>query len=161
MQPVLLLICFISIITSSFYVYENELLQEDDKRVIIHFQHFSITMNPYKRSDSIPAPSNMSFDNTTVSQNVPIQQDSFQLISGYSPIPTTNCSQSPPSSLPAYPSTPSSQSISNNTVSHSESASSSPQTTSMDNRDGLRISVQTDGPYSLPNFGVYKYNRKL
>ena len=115
----------------------------------------SLSMN----YESLPTSSNPIIELTTVSPNIAEQFDSIQSVSDSSPISNNNYSHSPLSLPPRSSLTDSHQVNSSSTISPSRSTGSSHHTLSTNNRAGIRISVQTEGPYSLPNFGAYKYNR--
>ena len=116
-------------------------------------------MNTPKRSDSISAYPNIPNEITTVSPNVQVQSNSthseYQSTQGIDNVRFV----SSPSPLPPHTNASSIQTNSNNTDTPSASTSSSNLNQSSDNKDGLRIAVQSEGPYSLPNFGAYKHNR--
>ena len=156
-----LLLCSYYILTS-YCEYGSQLVQGADKRVIIHFHHYNITMNTSKEHDSISAFPNITSTITTLAPNVSVQPTAIH--SEYRSLPTVNVdnSQSPLSPLSPDIITSSSQPNSTNTNSPSvQPTNSFNHDHSTNNNDGLRIAVQSEGPYSLPNFGAYKHNRKL
>ena len=100
--------------------------------------------------------------NSTNTNSPSVQPTSIH--SEYRSLPTVNVdnSQSPLSPLSPDIITSSSQPNSTNTNSPSvQPTNSFNHDQSTNNKDGLRIAVQSEGPYSLPNFGAYKHNRKL